>query len=329
MKVLKYRPARKLLSPHLLVVYLFWGTGSATIHATDALYTGFGPEINAYSRSSAALGANFTFGMEFGTYYTTGLKTGFFHDLTTVSVWSFQLLFRYYLPWLRSYFPVNGPFVQAELGGILAYEYSETFPTFSAGISGGWRHSILRNWYIEPAVRFGYPHTWGFNITAGYRFRVRERNREFHRIERSDDPVGLPINLRIPPIYFNQNSADFEGLGAGLIDSNRYSLELITEILETFIHYRVIIEGHANPTTAEGPARIAEEASLRRVSEARAQWVFDELVNRGIDPNRLDTVGAGTSGIIIPITDYRNVWQNRRVVFTLIRDPLSGESNAE
>jgi len=351
----RYQSAQRLFSPRILVFYLFLGTSSTTIHAIDALFIGFGPEVNGYSRKGAALGVNVVFGMEFDTCFTTGLSTGFSHDLGTVSVWNFQLLFRYYLPWLRSSVPVGGFFVQAESGGILAFEHGENFPTFSAGISAGWRYNLPRNWYIEPAVRFGYPHIWGLGITAGYRFYLKDKREKFPEIEKSADadtdefyemevlaeieeqekieepkePVVPPVYLRIPPVYFNANAADFEGLGLGIIENNNYALELVSQILNEFSNYNVVIEGHANPTTPEGRARRAEEPLLLRVSEARAQWAFDELVRRGIDPDRLHTVGLGTSRTIIPYTDYRNAWQNRRVVFILIREPLTGENNEE
>ena len=327
----KYPPAKRLFSPRILVLYLFLGTGSTTIHAIDALFMGFGPEVNAYSRRGVAFGANFVFGMEIDTNFTTGLKTGFSHDFDTVSIWKFQLLFRYYLPWLRS-LSGSGFFVQAESGGILAFEYDEVFPTFSAGISIGWHQKVFRNWYVKPAVRLGYPHIWGLDITAGYRFGFKGNNKNISEIEKSveiEDQIVPPVFVRIPPVYFRENGADFEGLGAGIIENNIYALDLVTQVLNTFNNYRVTIEGHANPTTPEGRARAAEEPALHRISEARAQWAFDELVSRGIDQSRLHTVGLGTSRTIIPFADHRNAWQNRRVVFVLIRKSATGENNEE
>ena len=324
-----YQSAQRIFSRRILIFYLFLGTGSTTIYAIDALFFGFGTEVNAYSREGAALGANFVFGMEFDNHLTAGLKTSFSHDLGTVSVWNFQLLIRYYLPWLRSALPLGGFFVQAESGGILAFEYGETFPAFSAGVSAGWRYNLPRNWYIEPAVRVGYPHMWGLEITAGYRFYIKKKSDKLPEIEMLVETGVPPVYLRIPPVYFNTKAADFEGLGAGIIENNNYALELVTQILNEFSDYRLLIEGHANPTAPEGRVRNAEEPSLLRVSEARAQWVFDELVKRGIDPDRLHTAGLGTSGTIIPYTDYRNVWQNRRVVFILIKEPLTGGNNEE
>ena len=343
----KYQPAKGLLFPRIIVLYLFLGTGSTQTHALDTLFIGFGPEVNGHSRKGAALGLNLIFGMDFDTYFATGLKTSFSHDFDTVNVWNFQLFFRYYLPWLRSAVPVSGFFVQAETGGLLAFEDNEIFPTFSAGISAGWRYNLPRNWYIEPAVRFGYPHIWGLEITAGYRFCVKtkyEKTPETEKIEillieneiknqneieESVEHVVPPVYLRIPPVYFSTNTADFEGLGAGIIENNIYALELVTQILDTYNNYRVVIEGHANPTSPEGRAREAEEPVLRLISEARAQRAFDELVRRGVDPSRLQTVGLGTSKTIISFSDNKNAWQNRRVVFILIKDPLTGENNEE
>ena len=167
----------RLRFPRFLVLFLLLGISNTPIHARDALFISFGPEVNAYSRNGAALGTNCVFGMELDSRFSTGIKTGFFHNLDTIGVWNFQLLLRYYPVLLHSLLPVGDLFIQAESGGILAFEFGESYSTFSAGISAGWHKNLLRNWYVEPVVSLGFPYIWGLGITAGYRFPVNSADR--------------------------------------------------------------------------------------------------------------------------------------------------------
>jgi len=69
----------------------------------------------------------------------------------------------------------DGPFVQIEAGSVYYNEYIYFFPAFSGGLSAGWRFNLGQNFYSEGAIRGGYPHAWGVNITAGIRFPPREK----------------------------------------------------------------------------------------------------------------------------------------------------------
>ena len=68
---------------------------------------------------------------------------------------------------LRMYFSLNantGPFVQISAGPVI---YADTIPalsgygTISAGLGAGWRFPVGKHWYIEPAIRAGYPYLIG------------------------------------------------------------------------------------------------------------------------------------------------------------------------
>ncbi len=77
---------------------------------------------------------------------------------------------------LRMYFfslnANTGPFVQVSGGPVI---YADTRPemsghgNISAGLSAGWRFPIGKHWYIEPAVRTGYPYLIGAGISTGFR----------------------------------------------------------------------------------------------------------------------------------------------------------------
>ena len=131
---------------------------------------------------------------------------------------------------------------------------------------------------------------------------------------------GNNLRLQIPPvIYFVPNVATVEGLNPTSIAANNSSLRRVAELIGRLDGNRVIVEGHANPTTPTGAARNAENPSLISLSEARARWVSDQLVGLGVEQNRLTTTGVGASRPAAPFGDTVNAWQNRRVEFLVVR----------
>ena len=130
---------------------------------------------------------------------------------------------------------------------------------------------------------------------------------------------GDRLRIMVPSIQFRPNFADFEGLPREVVDENRRIIRRIAQILNQFRDYRVQVEGHANPTQPVGPARDQEEATLRRISEARARAIVDMLVQNGVARSRLTASGAGGSNPVAAFEDRDNWWKNRRVEFYLIK----------
>jgi outer membrane protein OmpA-like peptidoglycan-associated protein len=350
----------------LIILFCF----KASLFAIDFLpnggFAGLGPEINEDSRAGISLGGILLFGIDLNDYFSLGLKTALFDNFDTLCSYETSLFFRYYLPGLHLPKSTDGPFVQAEAGGMVFFErgyhrFLEAFPAFSGGLSAGWRFTLGKRWYVEPAARFGYPHIWGLNVMAGFRFKteqkiiVIEQKKEEEIIEQiiDEEKIEEPIyeeseeeipdeiieetieeieedeikivqdndgNLRIQvfSIIFRADHADFNGLSDEIIENNYAAIKRVAELLTKYKNYRVIIEGHANPTKPEGPAREQERYSLTRLSEQRALKVLEELVALGVSYDRMTVLGAGFSGIIAPYNDYENVWKNRRVEFILI-----------
>ena len=124
--------------------------------------------------------------------FAGGIRTGFFNDAKTVNTWDMHFFFRYSLSFDMLRWPgvMDGPFVQAELGIAIPAEYNVSFPAFSGTAAAGWRFNLPENFYAEPMVRFGYPLTWAFSATAGYRFPIvtdpqqRAANQEQRAINR-------------------------------------------------------------------------------------------------------------------------------------------------
>jgi outer membrane protein OmpA-like peptidoglycan-associated protein/flagellar hook assembly protein FlgD len=130
---------------------------------------------------------------------------------------------------------------------------------------------------------------------------------------------GNQFRIQIPSIVFPADSAVFDGLNQSTLDNNNRVIRRVAQILNKFRNYRVMVEGHANPTTALGSSREQEEPSLKAISEKRAGYVLEQLVRNGVARNRLSFTGAGGSMPVVPFEDHSGWWKNRRVDFILIR----------
>ncbi|MFP3040453.1 gliding motility-associated C-terminal domain-containing protein [Treponema primitia] len=136
---------------------------------------------------------------------------------------------------------------------------------------------------------------------------------------------GDNLKIQVPSIVFRANEADFFGkdkdprfgLTQTQIDNNNRVLRRIAQILNKFRDYRVLVEGHANPTSRNPPA--AEAQGDLNLSERRAKAVVDFLVGFGVTRGRLSSVGRGSTRPIIVFDDHDNWWKNRRVEFILIK----------
>ena len=146
---------------------------ASVISAQENIFLGLFPEINAHTRDTSdtvSLGGGLLTGLEINRHFSVGIKVSFFYDLETVSALEPQAFFRYCLPWRNE---KNGPYIQAEAGSIIYWEFGEMFPAFSGGLALGWRFSFGKNWYAEPTARFGYPYIWGGGAIAGYKFPLK------------------------------------------------------------------------------------------------------------------------------------------------------------
>lgn len=128
---------------------------------------------------------------------------------------------------------------------------------------------------------------------------------------------GERLLIQISNINFEPNSPRLQiepDTEAGA--RNIAVLDRLVEIFARYETYRIQVEGHAVNLTGTQREEIEE---LQPLSRARAATVRDALISRGMDPNRITTVGRGGTEPIVPHTDLENRWQNRRVDFSLIR----------
>lgn len=86
-------------------------------------------------------------------------------------------------------------------------------------------------------------------------------------------------------------------------------LEEVVSILNEYPDYNVSVEGH---TDSQG-----DDAMNQRLSEARAKAAADFLITKGVDANRVSSIGFGESRPIADNNTAAGRQQNRRVEFTL------------
>ena len=63
---------------------------------------------------------------------------------------------------------------------------------------------------------------------------------------------------------------------------------------------------------------VGTNSDNQKLSEGRANSVRQEMMNRGIDPTRIEAEGRGESEPIVPNTSDENRAKNRRVEFIIL-----------
>jgi outer membrane protein OmpA-like peptidoglycan-associated protein len=129
------------------------------------------------------------------------------------------------------------------------------------------------------------------------------------------------LKIRITNITFDPNSPELATDDVNNFEKNIRILDRIAEILQKYRSYDIRIEGHAVRVHWEDEERGKQEEreELGPLSKARAETVKTALVERGVDAERLVTVGLGGTEPIVPHSDLEERWKNRRVEFILIR----------
>jgi hypothetical protein len=107
-----------------------------------------------------------------------GLKVVYLDDINEFRTVELNFLLRFYpLGMARAEFPRNsGLFLQLNGGPVIFARDANDIAmpsktgTLSGGLSLGWRFLLGRFFFIEPAVRGGYPYVAGAGLSAGVRF---------------------------------------------------------------------------------------------------------------------------------------------------------------
>jgi outer membrane protein OmpA-like peptidoglycan-associated protein/flagellar hook assembly protein FlgD len=120
-------------------------------------------------------------------------------------------------------------------------------------------------------------------------------------------------------IFFKAFTADYQDVTPELARQNMDRLDALAAKLKKFPDYKIRMVGHAVMIYWNDPERGQEEQKtiLIPLSVARAEAVKTALVQRGLDAARFITEGVGASDQLVPDSDYRDRWQNRRVALFL------------
>jgi hypothetical protein len=148
----------------LLLVPLFFLTPQFSLAQDKPLALGLGVEGNMNTASSAAAAVWFSAALDLGRSFAGGLKTGYSHNFSNTGTLEMAALGRWYF----LSFDNSRLFAQLELGADLIFSDGETIPAFLGGLALGWRLP-LGSWYLEPALRAGYPYIWGLGLGFGRR----------------------------------------------------------------------------------------------------------------------------------------------------------------
>jgi hypothetical protein len=121
-------------------------------------------ESGLYGISHISIGGGAALG--YGDRLAFGLKVVFWEDMKEVKSWELNFLARFYFFSPKGN---SGLFVQFN-GGPVFFTKPSDLGTISAGLSLGWRFLFRENFFVEPAIRGGYPYIAGAGLSAGVRF---------------------------------------------------------------------------------------------------------------------------------------------------------------
>ncbi|OQY34247.1 MAG: hypothetical protein B6241_05520 [Spirochaetaceae bacterium 4572_59] len=131
---------------------------------------------------------------------------------------------------------------------------------------------------------------------------------------------GDNLKVMISNITFEPYKASLVSAGESGI-KNRDILKRLSEVLNKYGTYKIVVEGHAVSEYYDNPDRAAQEEKeeLQPLSLKRAATVRAALSHQGIQDSRMDVIGRGGTMPIVPHSDLENRWKNRRVEFILIK----------
>jgi outer membrane protein OmpA-like peptidoglycan-associated protein len=132
---------------------------------------------------------------------------------------------------------------------------------------------------------------------------------------------GDKFKIIISNIHFEAYSSDYLQGNKDHVRENIGIIERLTQVLNKFKNYNIVIEGHAlNLYGADNPKAAKEEKEvLLKLSRERAENIKQALIKNGIEPGRINAVGKGSSEPLAPYNDNKNNWKNRRVEILLVK----------
>jgi hypothetical protein len=123
-------------------------------------------ETGLYGVSNPSFGGGLAVG--YGDKMALGIKAIYWSDRGDVRALELNVLVRHYFFSERTTVPGAGLFLQFS-GGPAIITNPTRAATISAGLGVGWRFHLGRHFFIEPAIRAGYPYFGTGGLSAGLR----------------------------------------------------------------------------------------------------------------------------------------------------------------
>jgi len=156
-------------------------------------------------------------------------------------------------------------------------------------------------------------------ITARDEFGNTGKAQAVARVDILVTETATGYKIRVPSVVFKAYTADYLDVPAESRERNLESLDNLAAKLDKFPGYRILIVGHASMVYWYDPVKgkAEQEKVLIPLSKARSAAIKKALVERGIEAARIETDGTGAEDPVVPDSDAKNRWKNRRVEFFL------------
>ena len=120
-------------------------------------------------------------------------------------------------------------------------------------------------------------------------------------------------------IFFKPFTDDYRDVPPQIARQNMARLDALAAKLKKFPDYRVKLVGHAVMINWDNPTlgKLEQQDVLIPLSKARARAIEQAMVERGLSQKMFIADGVGASDQIVPDSDYKDRWENRRVALFL------------
>ena len=117
-------------------------------------------------------------------------------------------------------------------------------------------------------------------------------------------------------IYFDPDKATFNKITEAQRKSNKDTLDSVARQLNAHPGCDTTVEGYANNVSNTERENREELVPL---SQARAEAIMQQLVDRGLDAKHMNAIGMGGANPLAKWEDHANWWKNRRVEFRVVK----------
>jgi outer membrane protein OmpA-like peptidoglycan-associated protein len=136
------------------------------------------------------------------------------------------------------------------------------------------------------------------------------------------EKMGSGYRILASRIFFKAFTADYKDVPPDLASQNMARLDAMASKLKKFPGYKIRMVGHAVMINWDNPraGAVEQKEILLPLSKSRAEAVKSALVDRGLEAARFTTEGVGASDQLVPDSNYKDRWQNRRVALFLEKE---------